>query len=73
MEPHSRAITTVLATMMPDNLPSGPALQVERYQVSHGMPQVARFLQAGDHLRHRPKRRTAWSAGAPLAKSDQHA
>jgi hypothetical protein len=40
------AMTTVLTTPTPDTLPSGPTLQIEHCQVSHHMPQRARFLQA---------------------------
>jgi hypothetical protein len=41
------ALTTVLTTTSPDNLPRYAILQIESCQVSHGMPQCARSLQAG--------------------------
>jgi hypothetical protein len=44
--PPLNALTTVLTTTTPDNLPFGPISQIEHCQVSHGVPQLARFLQA---------------------------
>jgi hypothetical protein len=43
----SGSLTTVLTTTTTDNLPVRPAMQIDQYQVSHGMPQSARSLQAG--------------------------
>jgi hypothetical protein len=41
-------LTTVLTTTRPDKLPCSPILHSEYGQVSHGMPQPARSLQAFD-------------------------
>jgi hypothetical protein len=46
MPADGRELTTVLTTTAPDNLPSSPILEVEHSEVSHGVPQLARFLQA---------------------------
>jgi hypothetical protein len=39
-------LTAVLTTTTPDSLPTGPSPQIEYSQVSQGIPQPARFLQA---------------------------
>ena len=43
------ALTTVLTTTGPDKLPLYAILHSGHGQVSHGMPQPARSLQAEDH------------------------
>ena len=50
-------LTTVLTTTVPDTLPLRPILMGVRCQVSHGMPQPARFLQA--------RGRASFATGAP--------
>lgn len=40
-------LNTVLTTTTTDNPPVRPTMQIDQYQVSHGLPQPARSLQAG--------------------------